>query len=108
MIVRTVLAFGLGWAVLHGIQHYWLASVTAQITDNPGLQLTPPAPAFPTIEVDPEKLRAAINPPITIDTRQYERLAIESMQRDIIRQNNEAMARARAAATPPYIPGLHR
>jgi len=108
MIFKTVLAFCVGWGVLYAAQHYWLTAMTAQIAENSGLQLTPPAPAFPTIEIDPVKMRQAINPPITIDTRQYERLAIESMTRDIVRQNNEAMARARAAATPPYIPGLPR
>jgi len=107
MIFKTVLAFCIGWGVLHGVQHYWLAAVTAQVTDNSGLKLLPPAPAFPTIEVDPEKLRLAINPPVTIDTQKYERVAIESMSRDIVRQNDEALRRARAATIPPYVPGLH-
>ena len=35
-------------------------------------------------------------------------LAIEGMARDIVRQNDEALRRARAATIPPYIPGLHR
>ena len=102
MIFKTVLAFCIGWGVLHGVQHYWLAAVTAQITDNSGLNLLPPAPAFPTIEVDPEKLRRAINPPVTIDTRAYERLAIESMARQVDQQNRAALSRA---AVPPRIPG---
>ena len=108
MIFKTVLAFCIGWGVLYATQHFWLAAVIAQVSEPSGLQLAAPAPAFPTIEIDPEKLRQAINPPITIDTGQYERLAIEGMTRDIVRQNNDAMARARAAATPPYIPGLPR
>ena len=107
MIFKTVLAFCIGWGVLHGVQHYWLATVTAQVTDNSGLKLLPPAPAFPTIEVDPEKLRLAVNPPVTIDTEAYGRLAIESMARDVMRQNDAALSRARAATIPPYIPGLH-
>jgi len=102
MIFKTVLAFCIGWGVLHGVQHYWLAAVTAQITDNSGLNLLPPAPAFPTIEVDPEKLRVAVNPPVTIDTRAYERLAIESMARQVEQQNRAALSRA---AVPPRIPG---
>ena len=102
MIFKTVLAFCIGWGVLHGVQHYWLAAVTAQVTDNSGLKLLPPAPAFPTIEVDPEKLRVAVNPPVTIDTRAYERLAIESMARQVDQQNRAALSRA---AVPPRIPG---
>lgn len=108
LIFKTILALSVGFAVHHGVQHYWLASMTAQVTDNSGLQLLPPAPAFPTIEIDPEKLRLAINPPVTIDTQKYERIAVESMARDIMRQNDEALRRARAATTPPYIPGLPR
>ena len=102
VIFKTVLAFCIGWGVLHGVQHYWPAAVTAQVTDNSGLKLLPPAPAFPTIEVDPAKLRLAINPPVTIDTRAYERLAIESMARQVEQQNRAALSRA---AVPPRIPG---
>jgi hypothetical protein len=106
MIFKAILALSIGFVVHHGVQHYWLTSMTAQVTVNSGLQLLPPAPAFPTIEVDPEKMRLAINPPVTIDTQKYQRLAIESMSRDIVRQNDEALSRARAATIPPYIPGL--
>ncbi len=102
MIFKTVLAFCIGWGALHAAQHYWLAAVTAQATDNSGLKLLPTAPAFPTFEVDPVKLPLAINPPVTIDTRAYERLAIESMARQVERQNRDALSRA---AVPPRIPG---
>ena len=104
MIFKTVLALCIGWAVLHGVQHYWLASMTAQVTDNSGLKLLPPAPAFPAIEVDPAKLRLAINPPVTIDTQKYERLAIESIARQVDQQNRAALSRV---PMPPNIPGLH-
>jgi len=107
MIFKVILALSIGFVVHHGVQHYWLAAMTAQVTENSGLQLLPAAPAFPTVEVDPEKLRLAVNPPVAIDTQKYERLAIESMSRDIVRQNDEALRRARAATIPPYIPGLH-
>ena len=103
MIFKTVLAFCIGWGVLHGVQHYWLASMTAQVTDNSGLQLLPPAPAFPTIEIDPEKLRLAVNPPVTIDTQAYGRLAIESMARQIDQQNRAALSHV---PQPMSIPGL--
>jgi len=107
MIFRVILALTIGFVVHHGVQHYWLTSMTAQVTENSGLKLLPPAPVFLTIEVDPEKLRLAVNPPVTIDTQKYERIAVESMARDIVRQNDEALRRARAATIPPYIPGLH-
>src|SRR6266581_1228295 len=96
-MLKTILAFCIGWGALHAAQHYWLAAVTAQITDNAGLPALPPVPAFPTIEIDPEKLRLAVNPPVTIDTQKYERIAVERMARDIVRQNDEALRRARAA-----------
>jgi hypothetical protein len=107
MIFKTVLAFCIGWGALHVMKHYWLASVIGQVTENSGLQLMPPAPAFPTIEIDPNKLPLAINPPVTIDTEKYGRLAVESVARDMARQSDEALTRARAATIPPYIPGLH-
>ena len=105
MIVKTALAFCIGWSALYAAQHYWLTAMTLQITENSGLQLIPPAPAFPTIEIDPEKMRRAINPPVTIDTRPYERLAIESMARQIEQQNRDIQSRI---PHPPYIPGLPR
>jgi hypothetical protein len=107
MIFKVILALSIGFAVHHGVQHYWLTSMTAQVTDNSGLQLLPAAPAFPTIAIDPNKLPLAINPPVTIDTEKYGRLAVESMARDMARQSDEALTRARAATIPPYIPGLH-
>jgi hypothetical protein len=90
---------------VYAAQHYWLASMTAQLAENSGLQLPPPAPAFPTIEIDPAKMRRAINPPVTIDTRAYQRLAIESMSRQIEQQNRAALSKV---PLPPSIPGLHR
>jgi len=104
-IFKTILAFCIGWGALHAAQHYWLAAVTAQITDNAGLPVLPPAPAFPAIEIDPEKLRLAVNPPVTIDTQAYGRLAIESMARQIDQQNRDIQSRV---AHPPYIPGFPR
>ena len=105
MIFKTVLALCIGWGMVHGVQHYWLATLTAQVTDNSGLKLLPTAPAFPTIEIDPEKLRLAVNPPVTIDTQAYGRLAIESMARQIDQQNRDIQSRV---AHPPYIPGFPR
>jgi len=106
MIFKTVIAFGIGWGALYAAQHYWLAAVTARVGEPSGLQLAAPVSVSP---IDPDALQRALNQPqITIDTRQYERLAIDNMNRDIVRQNNDAMARARAAQIPPYIPGMHR
>ena len=103
LIFKTIIAACVGWGALYAAQHYWLAAVTAQITDNAGLPALPPVPAFPTIEIDPEKLRQAINPPVKIDTRAAERAAIESMARQIDQQNRAAMSRV---PLPPSIPGL--
>ena len=105
IILKTIIAFCVGWGALYAAQHYWLALMTAQIAENSGLQLMPPAPVFPTVEIDPEKMRKAINPPMTIDTRAYERLAIESMSRQIEQQNRAALSKV---PLPPSIPGLHR
>ena len=65
----------------------------------------PPAPAFPTIEIDPEKLRLAINPPVTIDTQKYGRLMIESKQREIDQRIRSQLAKV---PQPITVPGLHR
>jgi len=100
IIFKTLLAFCVGWGALYGVQHYWLASVTAQVTENSGLQLLPPAPTTPPFEIDPEKMRQAINPPVNIDTRKYERLAIDSMTRQMEQQNRAALDRA-----APRMPG---
>jgi len=105
MVFKTLLAFCIGWGALHAAQHYWLAAVTAQITDNAGLPGLPPAPAFPTIEIDPEKLRLAVNPPVTIDTQAYGRLAIESMARQIDQQNRDIQSRIPHSR---YMPGFPR
>ena len=105
VIFKTLLAVCIGWGALYAVQHYWLAAVTAQVTDNSGLQVLPPSPAFPTIEIDPEKLRLAVNPPVSIDTAAYGRLAIESMARQIDQQNRDIQSRV---AHPPYIPGFPR
>jgi hypothetical protein len=104
LIFKTIVAFCIGWGALYAAQHYWLGAMTAEIADNSGLNLLPPVPAFPAIEVDPEKLRLAINPPVTIDTKKYERLAIESMVRQVDQQNRAALSRV---PQPMSIPGLH-
>ena len=103
MIFKTLVAAGIFWGALYAAQHYYLASLTSQVTANSGLNLLPPSPAFPTMEIDPQKLRLAINPPVTIDTKKYERLAIESMVRQIDQQNRAALSHV---PQPMSIPGL--
>ena len=105
LIFKTNLAFGIGWGALYAAQYYWLAAMTAQIAENSGLNLLPSAPAFPTIEIDPEKLRLAINPPVTIDTQKYSRLMIESKQREIDQRIRSELAKV---PQPITVPGLHR
>ena len=104
-ILKTIFAFCVVWGGLYAAQHYWLGAMMGQIADNSGLQLTAPAPIFPTMEIDPAKLRLAINPPVHIDTKKYERLAIESMVRQIDQQNRAALSHV---PLPPNIPGLPR
>jgi hypothetical protein len=103
MIFKTLVAAGIFWGALYAAQHYLLTSMTSQVTANSGLNLLPPAPALPTMEIDPQKLRQAINPPVTIDTKKYERLAIESMVRQIDQQNRAALSHV---PQPMSIPGL--
>ena len=43
--------------------------------------------------------------PLSIDTRKYERLAIDSMMRDVDRQNRNALSHV---PVPSSLPGLHR
>ena len=102
MIIRAVVAFGIGWGALYTAQHYWLQAVTVQISQTSNTQFMPAAPAFPTI--DPDKMVRAINPPITIDTRAAQRAAAESMVRQIDQQNRNALSHVPVA---PYIPGMH-
>jgi hypothetical protein len=103
VIFKTLVAAGIFWGALYAAQHYLLTSMTSQVTANSGLNLLPPAPALPTMEIDPQKLRQAINPPVTIDTKKYERLAIESMVRQIDQQNRAALSHV---PQPMSIPGL--
>ena len=104
-IFKTIVAFGIGWGALYAAQHYWLGAMLAQIAegDRSGLNLAAPSPAFPTIEVDPEKLRLAINPPVTIDTQKYGRVMIESKQREIDQRIRSELAKV---PQPITVPGL--
>jgi hypothetical protein len=103
--LKVLLALCIGWCGLYAAQHYWLHAMTAQIAENSGTNLLPPAPALPTMEIDPAKLQKAINPPINIDTKKYERLAIESMARQIDQQNRAALSHV---PQPGSFPGWHR
>ena len=104
MILRTIVAFFIGWGAIYAAQHYWLAAMTARIAETSETPLFSPAPAFPTMEIDPEKLRLAINPPIVIDTREAQRLAIEGVARQIDLQNRAALSHV---PLPPHIPSMH-
>jgi hypothetical protein len=103
MILRTILAFLIGWGALYAAQHYWLAAMTSRIAETPQVRWMAPAPAFPTMKTDPEKLRLAINPPLVIDTRAGQRAAIEGVVRQIDQQNRAALSHV---PLPPNIPGL--
>lgn len=104
LVFKTILAFCIGWGALYAAQHYWLNATTAQIAENSGLNLLPPTPALPSMEIDPEKLRLAINPPVVIDTRAAQRAAAEGMVRQIEQQQQAIQP---YTAKPLHIPGLH-
>jgi hypothetical protein len=103
MIIRAVVALGIGWGALYGMQTLWLKAVTTQISNNSGFQLAMPTPAFPTMAIDTSKMMQAINPPLHIDTKKYQAIAIESMVRQIDQQNRNALSHVPVV---PYIPGV--
>ena len=102
-IFKTIVAFGIGWGALYAAQHYWFGAMMAQIADSDHSGLNLAAPAFPSIEIDPQKLRLAINPPVTIDTQKYGRLMIESKQREIDQRIRSELAKV---PQPIAVPGL--
>ena len=104
MIIRAVVAFGVGWGALYGMQTLWLTGVTAQISNGSAYQLAMPAPAFPTMEIDTSKMMQAINRPVVIDTKKYESLAIQGAVRQMELQRQAIQA---YTPKPIYIPGLH-
>ena len=57
LIFKTIVAACVGWGALYAAQHYWLGAMMDQVAYNndSGLNLT--APALPTMEIDPEKIK---------------------------------------------------
>jgi hypothetical protein len=102
MIIRSILAFGIGLALLTGAQHLWVAGIQNQIAAVQ--QMPPPFVGQPVGPFDMDKMARAINPPITIDTHAAQRAAAESMIRQIDQQNRNALSHVPVA---PYIPGMH-
>ena len=105
LIFMIIAAICFGWWGLTTVQHYWQESMTSLVAQASQSDFTPSTPVKPSINVDPNKLLRAINPPVTIDTRAAERAAAESMARQIDQQNRAAMARV---PLPPNIPGMPR
>jgi hypothetical protein len=105
IIFMIIAAICLGWWGLTTVQQYWQSSMTSLVTQASQTDFMPSAPVMPTMSIDPNKLRLAINPPVTIDTRAAERAAAESMARQIDQQNRAAMSRV---PLPPDIPGMPR
>ena len=104
MVFKTILAFFIGWGALYAAQHYWLAAMTSRVAATPDVPFMAPVPALSAVEVDPEKMRLAINPPVVIDTRPAQRAAMEGMIRQMDQQNRAALSQI---PLPPRIPGLH-
>jgi hypothetical protein len=103
LMLKTILAACIGWGALYAAQHYWLGAMMDQVAEVSKKDFLPPAPAFPTMEIDPKKLQQAINPQLNIDTKKFERIGIESMVRQIDQQNRNALSQA---PQPISIPGL--
>ena len=72
MIFKIFLAFCIGLGALYAAQQYWLRATITKVAQTPSSQLFTPSQAAPPIELDPDKSRLAINPPVIIDTRKYE------------------------------------
>jgi hypothetical protein len=100
-----VVAFCVGLGALYGAQRVFLSAVTSQIASQSQTSVLPQTKFEPTMRIDPEQLRAAINPQLgNIDTTTGQRLAIEGAARRI-----DQMNRAAAAAVPlppPRVPGI--
>ena len=106
MMVKTIVAFLLGAGALVAAQHYWMASVMGQVRSQmaSGSYTLPQGqfrPAFTNIDAD--KLRMSINPPLTIDTKHFEALGVQSAQRQIDMQVRKAQS---YVPVPQRIPGL--
>ncbi|MBV9014319.1 MAG: hypothetical protein JO058_01545 [Alphaproteobacteria bacterium] len=104
LIFKTILAACIGWGALYAAQHYWLGGMMDQVAEVSKQDFLPPAPDFPKLDIDPEKLQQAMNPQLNIDTKKYERLAIESQVRQIEQMNRNALSHV---PTPGSLPGLH-
>jgi hypothetical protein len=104
LILRTVLAACIGWGALYAAPHYWLGAMTELVAENSGKDLLPSVADLPKLEIDPQKLQQAINPPINIDTQKYGRLMLESKMREIDQINRNALSHV---PTPGSLPGLH-
>lgn len=104
LALKTVLAFSVGWGALYAAQHYWLGAMVGQVAEVSKQDFLPPAPEFPNLDIDPQKLQQAINPPINIDTQKYGRLMLESKMREIDQINRNALSHV---PTPGSLPGLH-
>ncbi len=96
MILMIIAGICFGWWALTTVQDYWRSSMTSLVAQTSQTDLMPAAPLTPPISVDASKLARAINPPVKIDTRAAERLAIESMARQIDQQNPMSIAGRRA------------
>jgi len=104
VIVKLLLAFGAGWALLVGAQHLWTTAMVEQVAAAARQPAPlPQAPPVASIEINPEELRKALAPP-QIDTREGERLGVESAARQI-----DMMRRNALSHVPVYGPnGLPR
>lgn len=105
--IKLIVAFCVGTAMLFGAQRLWVSAMTAQIAAQPPIPMMSRVQVAPTIKVDPEKLRLAINPGIgkKIDTTTGQRLAVEGAARRIDLMNRAAQS---AVPLPRHYPGMPR
>lgn len=105
IILMIIAGICFGWWALTTVQDYWRSSMNSLVAQASQSDFLPSAPIMPPVSVDPNKMRLAINPPVTIDTRAAQRAAIESKVREIDQQNRAALSRV---PLPPNIPGMPR
>ncbi len=107
MILKVIVAFGIGLGALTAAQYFWVSAVTSQIRAEATRMPAPKVQGKLTFSEDGAKLREAMRKMYggPIDTSTGQRLAVESAARRIDLQNRAAL---NAVPLPPRIPGVPR
>jgi hypothetical protein len=105
IILMIIAGICFGWWALTTVQDYWRSSMNSLVTQASQSDFLPSAPLTPPISVDPNKMRLAINPPVTIDTRAAQRAAVEGAVRQIDQRIQTELSKV---PLPPNILGPPR